>query len=352
MAAEAEHEFPEHGDFVRNPLSTLSWLLRMRVDLSGDPDPADVAEMLRVSKRMIDAVHPGSSDYGLFLRNRAVALTTDARAGRDAALLDQAVTAARQAVEVTRSGDARRGEWPWSLGLILEQRHGVTGNRADLEAALARWREAARDPYGDPDMVMRCAVHAGLLAAKEGDVQGAVADYGLAVRHLPTVAWHGMRTGVRSDTVRRWSGLASEAAGAAIAAGQPATAVEMLEQSRSVIWTQALHLRSDLTDLAWSAGALVNAQLGGEYAFVATALGTIRHRGMDTSPPDTVEGLLYALPEDRCVIDAPRPATALGDTLPAPRVSPWFGYAPLDPAHLASTDGVVFVKDIPQSQGL
>ncbi|AJE44357.1 erythromycin esterase family protein [Streptomyces nodosus] len=96
----------------------------------------------------------------------------------------------------------------------------------------------------------------------------------------------------------------------------------------------------------WSAGALVSARLGEEYAFAPTALGTIRHQGVDTPPPDTVEGLLYALPEDRCVIDAPRLAAALGDRRPAPRVSPWFGYAPLDPAHLADSDGIVFVKDV------
>ena len=100
----------------------------------------------------------------------------------------------------------------------------------------------------------------------------------------------------------------------------------------------------------WSAGALVSARLGEGYAFVATALGTIRHQGVDAPPPDTVEGLLYALPEDRCVIDPARLSTALGDRLPAPRVSPWFGYAPLDPAHLAGTDGMVFVKDVPQTR--
>ncbi|MEU2127186.1 erythromycin esterase family protein [Streptomyces sp. NPDC018352] len=100
----------------------------------------------------------------------------------------------------------------------------------------------------------------------------------------------------------------------------------------------------------WSAGALVSEALGEEYAFVATALGTIRHQGVDTPPPDTFEGLLYALPEDRCVIDAGRLATALGDTTPSPRVSPWFGYAPFDPAHLAGSDGIVFVKDVSQVQ--
>jgi erythromycin esterase-like protein len=98
----------------------------------------------------------------------------------------------------------------------------------------------------------------------------------------------------------------------------------------------------------WGAGALVSVHLGEGYAFLATALGTIRHQGVDTPPPDTVEGLLYALPEDRYVVDAPRLATALGDTRPAPRVSPWYGYSPLDPAHLAGNDGIVFVKDVPQ----
>ncbi|MEU3734273.1 erythromycin esterase family protein [Streptomyces sp. NPDC033538] len=96
----------------------------------------------------------------------------------------------------------------------------------------------------------------------------------------------------------------------------------------------------------WSAGALVSARLGEEYAFFATALGTIRHQGVGTPPPDTVEGLLYGLPQGRCVVDASRLATALGDPRPAARVSPWFGYASLDPAHLASIDGLVFVKDV------
>ncbi|MGW1509607.1 erythromycin esterase family protein [Streptomyces sp. NPDC002394] len=98
----------------------------------------------------------------------------------------------------------------------------------------------------------------------------------------------------------------------------------------------------------WSAGALVSAELGEEYAFVPTALGTIRHQGVDAPPPDTVEGLLYALPEDRCVVDARGLAAALGAARPAPRVSPWFGYAPFDPAHLAASDGLVFLGDVPQ----
>jgi erythromycin esterase-like protein len=99
----------------------------------------------------------------------------------------------------------------------------------------------------------------------------------------------------------------------------------------------------------WGAGAIVSARLGEEYAFLATALGTIPHQGVQAPPPDTVEGLLYALPQQRCLVDARRLAAALADAKPAPRVSPWYGYSPLDPAHLAGNDGIVFVKDVRRS---
>ncbi|WP_327351058.1 erythromycin esterase family protein [Streptomyces sp. NBC_01304] len=99
----------------------------------------------------------------------------------------------------------------------------------------------------------------------------------------------------------------------------------------------------------WSAGALVAARLGDGYGFLATALGTIRHQGVDTPPADTLEGLLYALPQDRCIVDARQLSTALGEMPSAPRVSPWFGYSSLDPAQVAAYDGIVFVKDVPQS---
>ncbi|GAA4093304.1 erythromycin esterase family protein [Streptomyces hundungensis] len=114
-----------------------------------------------------------------------------------------------------------------------------------------------------------------------------------------------------------------------------------LQRNRSTMWMTGLPVEW------WSAGALVSARLGKEYAFLATALGTLRHRGVDAPPPDTVEGLLYALPEQRLLLDAPRLATTLGAEPPAPRVSPYYGYASLDPAQLALSDGIVFIKDVP-----
>ncbi|WP_367325644.1 erythromycin esterase family protein [Streptomyces sp. HUAS ZL42] len=130
----------------------------------------------------------------------------------------------------------------------------------------------------------------------------------------------------------------------------------LAERGPALVFAHNGHLQRDKSTMRmgglrlewWSAGALVSAHLGERYAFLATALGTIPHHGVDTPPPDTVEGLLYALPEDHWVIDTPRLATILGDTRPAPRVSPDYGYSPLDPAQLTGNDGIVFVKDVPR----
>jgi erythromycin esterase-like protein len=136
-----------------------------------------------------------------------------------------------------------------------------------------------------------------------------------------------------------------------------ANLLALAERGTTLVYAHNGHLQRDKSTMRmgglplewWSAGAIVSARLGEGYAFLAMALGTIRHHGVDAPPPDTVEGLLYALPQQRCLVDPRRLAAALADAPPAPRVSPWYGYSPLDPAHLASNDGIVFVKDAPPS---
>lgn len=130
----------------------------------------------------------------------------------------------------------------------------------------------------------------------------------------------------------------------------------LAERGPVLVHAHNAHLQRDMSTMRmggsrlewWSAGAIVSARLGEEYAFLAMGIGTMRHQGVDTPPPDTLEGLLYALPEASRVVDPARLATALAAPLPAPRVSPYFGYFPLDPSHLAAMDGLVFLKDVSQ----
>ncbi|MFG3191577.1 amino acid adenylation domain-containing protein [Streptomyces omiyaensis] len=87
------------------------------------------------------------------------------------------------------------------------------------------------------------------------------------------------------------------------------------------------------------------ARLGEEDAFVPTAL---RHRGVQDPPPDTVEGLLPALPEGRYAVDVRPPAAAPGDAPPAPRESPRYGDAPPAPSRRADKNALVSVGDAPE----
>ncbi|MFE7098571.1 erythromycin esterase family protein [Streptomyces erythrochromogenes] len=132
----------------------------------------------------------------------------------------------------------------------------------------------------------------------------------------------------------------------------------LAERGPTLVHAHNSHLQRDASSMRmggrrvewWSGGSIVSARLGESYAFFATALGTIRHRGVDAPQPGTLEGLLYALPDDVCVVDSPRLGAALGGTLAGPRASAWFGYFPFEPAHLAATDGLVFIKDIPRGR--
>ncbi|MET8155409.1 erythromycin esterase family protein [Sphaerisporangium sp. NPDC005289] len=121
------------------------------------------------------------------------------------------------------------------------------------------------------------------------------------------------------------------------------------EQGPALVFAHNLHLQRDGSVMTfgdrplewWGAGAITATRLGDRYAFLASALGTV---GDDAPPPDTVEGMLSALPWDRGLIDARRLAGAVAD--PVPRVSHDFAYFPLDPARLGRIDGVVFVKRV------
>ncbi|MFB9741127.1 erythromycin esterase family protein [Pseudonocardia sulfidoxydans] len=121
-----------------------------------------------------------------------------------------------------------------------------------------------------------------------------------------------------------------------------------------LVFAHNAHLQRDQSSMRmggapvswWSAGAIVDTRLGDDYAFVHTAVGTIPAHGVAAPAGDTVEGRLSALGANRVLAD-PRAFDPAG---PARR-SPWFGYAPLDPAHLPRIDGVAFVRDCTLSSG-
>jgi hypothetical protein len=92
---------------------------------------------------------------------------------------------------------------------------------------------------------------------EDQDPETASDGYTAAVGLLAEVAWHGLERGVRESHLARWRGLAEDAAACALHAS-PQHAVELLEQGRTVLWTQRLHHRTDLRRLNQTVPAVAN----------------------------------------------------------------------------------------------
>ena len=174
--------------------------------------------------------------------------TPSGRTGQQADL-DQAITRLTEAVDATPADHPDRPRYLSNLGVTLEARFGRTGQQADLDQALELFREGAGIPTGAPVRRLAAARRWGQCALLAGNSGSAVEGYTVAIELLPLVAWHGLDQATREHHLWEWAGLASDAAAAAVAAGHPTRAVELLEAGRSMLWTQALHLRQDLTAL-------------------------------------------------------------------------------------------------------
>jgi erythromycin esterase-like protein len=211
-----------------------------------------------------------------------------------------------------------------ALGALLGPDDRWTNEAAvmDPSQSIGRSADAQRLRVLADDLVALLDTQLPQLSAKDRE---RAALYGRTAAGL--LRYHSWMADASPARMARLSGLRD----AMMAANLRAVA----EQGPALVFSHNLHLQRDkscmrLGDLPvewWSAGAITEAHLGDRYAFLFSALGTV---GDSTAPPDTVEGILSALPWDRSLIDARRLAEAV--TKPPQRVSRDFAYFPLDSA--------------------
>ena len=122
--------------------------------------------------------------------------------------------------------------------------------RRVLDTAIGLWPPATQEPTGTPSIRLAAARLWGAAAADTGQMHEAAEGFAASIGLLATVAWHGLDRSTRETQLEQLAGMVPDAAASSIRAGRPDQAVELLEQGRSVLWTQALNLRRDLTRLA------------------------------------------------------------------------------------------------------
>jgi CHAT domain len=215
--------------------------------------------------------------------------------------LDQAITWLSEAVDATPADQPDRTMYLYNLAIALRTRFERTGQRADLNQAIEVYREGAGMLTAPPAWRVGAARGWGRCALLAGDGGSAVEGYTAAIELLPLMAWHGLDQATREHHLREWAGLASDAAAAAIAAGDPARAVELLEAGRSMLWTQALHLRQDLAALRERAPGLAAALEASRAVLNASSAGVVR-------APDTASDVDQAQAAEEQMLEERRQA--------------------------------------------
>jgi len=238
---------PGHSD-LDAILSNLAISLRARFERTGDN--ADLDAAIDAGRHAVELTLPGHPSHPARLSNLGVALRTRFQRAGDHADLEAAIDAGRQAVDLTPDGHSDLAVMLYALGVSLRGRLRQTGDAADLDAAISCWRQASQMPSGVASIRLAAAQAWAVEAATAHRTHLAAEGFAAAVGLLQEVAWHGLERATREQQLERWAGLAAEAATYAILDNNPVAAVEVLEQGRSVLWAQALKLRTDLARLS------------------------------------------------------------------------------------------------------
>ena len=244
---------PGHPD-LPGRLSNLGNSLFARFGLAGNATDLDAA--INAGEKAVRLTPPGHTDLASHLSNLGSSLLMRFKLAKDATDLDAAIDAGQETARLTQPGHPDLAKRLSNLGSSLHARFELNGDTADLDAAIERWRRSSEVPTGIPSVRLAAARMWGAMAADAGRTRDAADGHAVALGLLQTVAWHGLDRATREDHLREWAGLAADGAACAVLDARPGLAVELLEQGRSVLWTQALNLRGDLTRLATEHPAL------------------------------------------------------------------------------------------------
>ncbi|MFI7293644.1 CHAT domain-containing protein [Streptomyces sp. NPDC050121] len=233
-------------------LSALAAALGYRAD-TPTSQPSHLEEMVDICRQALRAAPLGHPLHVLCLSNLSDALRLQhQRTGGESGNLDEAVETARAAVQAGSETDPYRVVHQYNLGRALRVRAQEGADAAGLDAATEAYAAAASNTVGAPAWRISAAGSAAELAQDRGNTRYAAELLENAVRLLPDTASRRLTRVDQQDALRSLSGLAGDAAALALAAhgrAGAARALGLLEQGRTVLLSQALDTRSDLTDL-------------------------------------------------------------------------------------------------------
>ncbi|MGP4112702.1 CHAT domain-containing protein [Streptomyces sp. 4N509B] len=206
----------------------------------------DVDAAIGLLREAVDTVPPGHRLRPGLLTGLAGALADRFDTTSGLGDLQAALDHAADALDECPPGRAERAVLQMLRGrLLLRRRELRPGEEtaADLAAATTALREVADSATAQPRSRMTALR---TLAEQATEPAAALAAYERAVEFVPLIAWHGLDRRDREHFLAWIGALPQEAAAAALDAGRPERAVELLEHGRAVLWSQSLQTDLDL----------------------------------------------------------------------------------------------------------
>lgn len=294
---------------------------------------ADLTRAIEVCQEALAGNPRNALQVGMIRSMLTRLLTHQARTDGRAERLTEALDVGRSSAAAFSPGHPLRATALADLAGVYRQRHRLTGEQADLDTAVGLWRSAVHSPAGKPGLRMHVAGEWLFTLLGAGDLPAAAEPAKARVDLLPVVAWRGLD---RTGRERRLAGLgevATTAAALAMELGRPEQAVELLEQGRSVLWTQAIQTRGDLSALHAAAP-----DLAAELDRTRTDLDRM---GAHTEALGATDRTAHAYRE---LVE--RWDTLLADARGVPGFADFLGTAPFDTLRTVAGDGAVVIVNV------
>ncbi|KAI9451099.1 CHAT domain-containing protein [Boletus coccyginus] len=237
------HGHPDKPGYLSNLGNSFLTRFKRVGELS---DLEDAISTQRDAVELTPHGHPHKPGY---LNNLSISFLTRFEHVGELGDLEDAISIQRDAVELTPHGHPDKPSYLNNLGNSFVTRFERAGVPSDVEQAISLYSYAATAPTGSIS-VRFGASHKWISCARHIHHPSLLDACSVAITLLPQLAWIGLSLTDRYRELTRGANVVREAAAAALDLGFPETAVEWLEQGRSIVWGELSQLRNSYEELS------------------------------------------------------------------------------------------------------
>ncbi|PVF98136.1 hypothetical protein CPB86DRAFT_873630 [Serendipita vermifera] len=210
--------------------------------------PEDINNAIEHQRKSIELTPDSNPEKSARLSNLGLCLLTRFHQFGNFTDLDDGISRHREALDLTVEGHPDRCRQLSNLGAALITRFTRRFRREDADEAITHLSAAATSSSAPPTTRYK-AVKRWIQFSSTINHSSVLNAYECVLGLMPLVAWLGLPIADRHQHLMEMGEFTRDAAAAAIIFEKYDTALEWLEQGRSIVWTQILQLRTPVDRL-------------------------------------------------------------------------------------------------------